>query len=531
MCRREETPVLIAIRPGMLLRYILHTDPRWYPQACYALDLLLEGIGLAGAPTDDPATADLVYAPTRPAGMVDGAVWIRAGNEADWTRPPVGVGWLDAMPVFYQGACPGPGSEAYNNIPADLLYATYALVGGVAEQQASRSGWGAIPSAWRLWERSGAAAYPVVALYVHYIATRLKRHFGASWAPVCRWPSGKEYAVVLTHAVGCTLMSQPPPSYYRRRWRVDIKRHAWERAVRDLGRLGRSYWHAWSRQPREEAPDAYVSSREARERAWGVTSCFYVAASGVGSSGLPVGYGAPRSALVGALRRAVEAGWEVGLQVPVDGRATPDHISEARQRLEAALGGYRVRGVRFGLEVLDRRASAAVWRTYAEAGFSYGTSAWLEDAPGSGHGMIWPFLPFDRSNASRFEPFHVLPAAAALDVPDASPEEAERRLRQHIARVFSYGGAVVLDGACGLPGHDAPEGRAYLAGRVMQDLLLDDRIFWTTPDGLAAWWRARRRSLAAVHEADTRSRKHGEAGRHIYPLGAAASPEQPPSAA
>jgi hypothetical protein len=244
----------------MLLRYLLHIDPRWYEHACYALDLLLDGIGIAGAPAADAATADLVYAPTRPAGMAEHAVWIRAGSEANWNRPPAGVGWLDAMPVLYQGACPRPGSEAHNDVPADLLYATYALVGGLAGRPAPR--WGLIPSARRSWGEGGAARRPVVALYVDYLAARLKRRFGASWAPVPRWPSGKPYAVVLTHDVGRPLAYNAPPSFYWRRWRVNVRRRAWWSSIKDLGGVGKAM--ARERTPREleYAPDTYVSHWE-----------------------------------------------------------------------------------------------------------------------------------------------------------------------------------------------------------------------------------------------------------------------------
>ena len=64
------------------------------------LRVLLEGLGLAAEPVQEPGIADFAYATARPRGLAPDAVWMRAVPAADWDVPAVHLVWLDAIPVW-----------------------------------------------------------------------------------------------------------------------------------------------------------------------------------------------------------------------------------------------------------------------------------------------------------------------------------------------------------------------------------------------------------------------------------------------
>src|SRR5581483_3590238 len=84
---------------------------------------------------------------------------------------------------------------------------------------------------------------------------------------------------------------------------------------------------------------------------------------------------------------------------------------------------------------------------HANAGLSYDSSLGLSDTPGFRRGMIWPFVPFDRTRGREAPLLEVPPTLmdGAIFYHPVTAEEGRRQIEAHVDAVKAAGGAVVFD--------------------------------------------------------------------------------------
>lgn len=491
----------------MVIRFYLDVAPRWYPQARYALELLLEGLGVAGQPVSFSGDADLAYAPVRPASLPLHAVWMAADTVSDWYHPAAASFLYQGVPVLY-GQRPAIGFSTHD-LPCDLLYATFAAVTGGWLQDGQRNAWG-VPLA----KDEPLLQYPLVALYTRLLGERLRQGAGRRWQPIPRWPGGKRYAVVLSHDVDRPFL-RPEATFYRSRIRRDAAQGQWPSAARALAGWMRTAWtHGAVPAPGVDPNFCFDAWREA-EHALQARSCFYVAtvhAAEPGGAPHDVTYRYNHPALVQAMRQALEAGWEIGLHASLEAWKDPQRFVEEKYRLESVLGGYPVAGVRHHHWALDPSCPERTWQAHAAAGFRYDSSLGLNDAPGFPRGMIWPFNPFDRVAGAPVNLLQVPPTLmdGGIFYHPVTPEVAVAQLRSHFQQVFAEGGAVVLDWHLEQLNPTRLQGAGPLLLQILTDLAADSDIYWASPLELVRWWQERRQRLAAATEERSayRERKH-----------------------
>jgi hypothetical protein len=495
----------------MVIRYYLGVSPRWYQQARYALELLFEGVGVAGQPVASPADADLVYAPVRPSTMPLHAVWMAADPVADWTQQPCTHTPYQGIPVLYGHRLPVGFST--HDLFCDLLYATFAVATGGWLHGGPRNAWG-IPLA----NDQPLLKRPLVAQYARLLGERLQRVAGRRWAPHPRWPDGKRYAVVLSHDVDRPFL-RPEAAFYRERIRRDVAKGQWRTATRAAAGWLRTAW-TYGPVPAPEAdPNFCFAAWQAVEHPLRARSCFYVATVNAAEvRGLPhdVAYRYDHPALVRALHQALEAGWEVGLHASLEAWKDPQRFVEEKHRLESVLGGHAVVGVRHHHWALDPVHPERTWQAQAEAGFCYDSSLGLNDTPGFRNGMVWPFNPFDPTTASPVNLLQVPPTLmdGGIFYHPVTAEAAEAHLRSHFQQVFAEGGAVVLDWHLEQLNPARLQGAGPILLRVLADLAADSDIYWASPFELATWWQERRRRIAAATPAGHPAYRQRPARRH-----------------
>ncbi len=132
----------------MPVRYAVQIDPEWEDHAGYAIDLLLEGVGVLATRVGNPADADVVYSYDKPPTLPGASVWIQADQVRDWNAATARVSWLDDLPLLYQHQPPTSTGEASEDFLGDIVYSTYALATGALEQQQQKDAWG-VPGCWK----------------------------------------------------------------------------------------------------------------------------------------------------------------------------------------------------------------------------------------------------------------------------------------------------------------------------------------------------------------------------------------------
>jgi hypothetical protein len=485
----------------VLIRYALEVDPTSDACAEYAVRLLLEGIGVAGQRCALPADADLVYAVEPPADLPDHALWIRACGASDWDGGAAAIVWSGDLPVVA-----GNGRErvsaVVDHVGEDIVYSTYAIASGALERRAPKDKWGVPRADEGLLAREGALARPAVAVYCRHLVTALERRRRSPLETVPRWPAGKRYAVVLSHDVDVPF-ARAPWAFYGRRLRRNIADRNPRAALRGVLQAAKAA--AVTRgQMRDAASDANFcfDAWFDLEASLSAASCFYVAVTSSAdraASAYDVNYDFRHPELVSALRRAVDAGWEVGLHASINAYRSPDRLKDERGMLESVLGAYRVQGVRHHYWALDPRHPERTLRLHDGAGLSYDSSFGLNDAPGFRRGMAWPFEPFDSERREAVSMLEVPPTLmdGGIFYRPVTPDEGRRLIEEHIGIVRELGGAAVLDWHLEQlnPARLRGAGTALVA--VLAALAADSTVYWATPGQVAQWWRARRDRIQA----------------------------------
>ncbi len=491
----------------MKLHYHLRLSQRNRLAAQYALEVLLEGIGVYGEPVDDPARADLIYAPEPIATRKQGALWIQADAHADWTAAPTGWTWFEGIPLAYQFLRPRGRAGTPTVISADVLYSTFALITGQQPVPNEVNAWG-VPLVTPGEGEDANPFYtrPVIAEYVQAIANRLAWVFGTGWRPVPRWPEGKRYAVVLSHDVDRPF-AWPTNMFYTERFVRDVKDGAWRKAMRGLPGLLRRRMRGWAGlvPPPDTDPHFGFAWWKALESSLGATSCFYVAvtrASEPGAAFHDVDYDASTPIFREAMFEAVRQGWEIGLHASINAWKRPEQFAEEKARLERLLNGMPVGGVRHHHWSLQPGNAEATWRAHQAAGFLYDSSLGINDGAGFQRSMCWPFQPWDAHRQAKMPIMQIPPTLmdGGIFYQPVTPEEGKHKIEAHLDDVRAVRGAVVLDWHLEQSHPQRLQGAGPLLASVLAERAGSNEIYWTSPLGLTKWWQARRKQLVPTRQ-------------------------------
>lgn len=460
-------------------------------RAAYALDVLFEGIGVAVQHVTQDA--DVVYSTQKPQGD---ALWLQASHGTDWDDLTIEVVQFEGMPLIVP-----KGDTA-----RDVVRSAYAYLTGIPERSAPRD-WAGRPVSDSNFRDFGLHRTPVVSRYASWLEDQLPPRLLAD--RVARWPKGKRCAVVLSHDVDGPFSKTPPAV-------------AWQ------GIRGMAGQRAWGKLPRMLAGFAKISLRHRgdprrdpnlRFRDWvdfagslGGRQTFYVAVRPFWERGAhprDVGYDFRHPAILDSLREARDRGAEIGVHASINAKLSQARMTEERERLAVALGGYQVRGLRHHFWATDAELPERTSWLHAAAGFDYDSSFGLNDAPGFRRGMAWPFEPFDHERGERIPLLQIPPTMmdGGVFYRDVTPEEGTAQMRSHFADVFAHGGAAVLDWHMEQMNPARLRGAGPLLIAVLRDLAADSEVWWPSAAELCDWWRERRRALAKLHELE------GETGR------------------
>jgi hypothetical protein len=482
------------------IRVYLAGAREWRPEAEYAMRALLEGIGVPWVEAGSATEADLAYSGARPAGLPAGALWIPATSEPDWNRPSPEIRWSGELPFF------GPPPEnpaSGESVPGDAVYSAYALLTGSLEAGLPRDAWGVPVVLQSLAAAAGMLEIPVIERYESALLGRL-RASGRVAEVVQRWPDGARGAVVLSHDVDSP-WSNIDTSYRWKRLRLLVRRGRPPEAARAAGSLARTaLLDAAGRFPRPaEDPNLGFDAWIRFERELGTGSAFYVAVvTSADPEGHPkdVTYDYRHPVLLQEMRRAAEAGWEIGLHLSINAWPSLERIRAEKRRLEEALGGRAVTGLRHHFWAMDPERPERTLALHAEAGFGYDSSLGLNDAPGFRRGIARPYRPYDRVSRRELPILELPPTLmdGGIFYHDLSAEEGAERIRRHLRSVLSEGGAAVLDWHLEQMNPSRLRGAGPALCQVLREIAGDRSIFWASPERLASWWRGRRASLDAA---------------------------------
>jgi hypothetical protein len=480
----------------VLIRYALETDPRFDACADYAVRLLLEGIGVAGRRVEISGEPDLVYARSAPDRLGDRTLWIRAAEVADWNQPSPTVTWLGDMPVLGGAHSPSGDGAADGHVAEDIVYSAYAAVTGARERAAPKDSKG-VPTG------SGAEPLverPVVAMYCRHLSAMLERRRGGALERVPLWPHGRTYAIVLSHDVDVPF-TRAPWAFYTRRLVKDLRTPRLRAAVRGLMQMGKvaAVTRVGRRKSAADDPNFQFDAWIEFERSLPTSSCFYVAVTtSADTLGSPydVNYEYRDPEVVAQLRRAVDAGWEVGLHASINARRLPGRISEERAMLEGVLGSP-VRGVRHHHWALDPELPERTLWEHAHAGLRYDSSFGLNDAAAFRRGMIWPFQPFDTERGEELPILEIPPTMmdGSIFYRRVGAAEGRRLIGLHIGRARELGGAAVLDWHVEQMNPARLHGAGPALVSVLSGLVGDSDVYWAAPHQLADWWLERRKLI------------------------------------
>jgi len=477
------------------VRYAIEVDPAREPHARFALELLLEGIGLAGEFSLDVENADLVYAPERPSGK---AVWIRSDPAGDWDAATARAGLMEGMPVLYRNNRPAV-ADTPGVIDADLIYSAYALVTGALERGQEKNPWGVPVAEGSFLLNEGVLSYPAVSTYANHLWEVLSSTFPGKFHPVPRWPDGKRYAVVISHDVD-TPFTNPSRRLHFRMMLGHIRKSELKTADIYAKALTKQVLGMLPAQGRDDPNFRFADWLE-HEGDLGARSCFYVAvrnSTEISASPQDVFYDFRHPDLVDALRQVTEAGWEVGLHASVNAWKNDGWFVEERELLQSVIPGYEVAGLRHHYWSMNGDAPEETLALHSKAGFHYDSSLGLNDAPGFRRGLAWPFNPFHRGTMEVLPIIEVPPTLmdGGIFYHDLPGDEAAGRIREHIGAAFEHGGAVVLDWHLEQLNPDLLQGAGTALLEVLREMRHDSDIYWAAPGEIAEWWSERRKRIS-----------------------------------
>ncbi|NNE69517.1 MAG: hypothetical protein HKN29_04045 [Rhodothermales bacterium] len=471
----------------MILRYHMQVSPRLRSRSVAALETLCDGLGVRAVSTRSGASAELIYSASRPARMLESAIWIRHDPQTEIGPEQLGANMDRALREI---ASLSRGSQA---ILEDLLQLVWSLASGEAERTLPRNAFGVPMLA---GPEAAFLRRPLISEAVEGLARALAVRHPSFEGRIKRWPGGAQAAFMLTHDVDAPYR-RPRGAFYRNRMVRDLKNGNVRQALHALAGWTRIRIKDGRSLPAAEDPNFGFEFWRQVEEGLGGRGCFYVAvrsADEPGAHPADVPYHAADPEMVAAMRALTRAGWEIGLHASIHAARDPGRFAREKEQLEALLDGAPVRGVRHHYWALNGERPRETWRAQKAAGFAYDSSLGTNDAPGFRRGVAWPV--FTGPDCVLQVPPTLMDGAIFYEQP--TPEEGESAIRTHLQQVFALGGAANLDwhleqsNAGRLSGAGPALLRALSAVRGRSD------IWVTTPGDMAAWWEVRRQRRLAI---------------------------------
>ena len=483
----------------MIMKYYIESDDAI--RASYAMDILLDGIGLGGKIVQSPDDADIIYSKKAPETNERRYVWIQADIIEDWGEIPSRIGFLDDIPVYYNRIEPRNDYRMDSlRILGDIVYSTYVIAVGIIEKKEEKNVWGIIIGSNSSMERMGVLNTPVIARYSELLRRQLSMIRELHSIP--RWPDGKQYAIVLTHDVDAPLSyrtSFPTITSALSKILNDAKHGKLLSCVRDSIVIGRSLTLRIVSSfltPEEDANFRFDDWLKIEE-GLGIKSCFYFATISCSDQ-----YGSPADVEYRydypAIRRKImkihESNWEIGLHASINAGESQTRLEAEKEKLEDIVGECSIEGIRHHNWAMGSTTpEKTLWNQFA-AGFKYDSSFGLNDSPGFRRGMIWPYFPFDHERQSIIPVLEIPPTLmdGGIFYQRNSRKDGVDKIRRHVSIVFKHRGAVVLDWHVEQLNPRRLNNAGSALVEVLRDLEKDANIFWASPNEMYHWWLKRK---------------------------------------
>ncbi len=402
--------------------------------------------------------------------------------------------WVQPDESPFEPGSPPPHMNDDGPLRFDLARATaYWLTLASEKAPTPRDEHGRVMGAQSTLGKIGALHSPPIESYAKKLTQRL-RESDQTCEFVSRWPSGRMYAVALTHDVD---RPERPPSALSDVWRA--------LRFKDGG-FRRAYW-ALASQLRAHGLLGAIGGLPTRRREWdfdeicrfeaslGFRSSFYFSTvSRTDGHPLDVQYDLSASRYRSVMTRLNDGSWETGLHAAY-------HTFRGQPAMNDQLGilarrtPSKISGVRHHYLLVDPSDPIRSLTEHARAGLLYDTSLGFNSMPGFRCGTALPFQPF-HDTTGWIRDFVELPMTIAdMQLPTDDVSAAIKTVETHLETVRSLGGLAVLNWHVG-HWHSTPAWReSYIAACRM---IADDRAAWvTTPSNIANWWLERTAALSA----------------------------------
>jgi hypothetical protein len=471
------------------VHFLLRVPARVEAQARHALGVLSDAVGIPFRVLTDPEQdqVDVVYSDTPVPGL--GRLRLPcnvSAYEPDAKHTHLSV---DETTVW--------GREEATPDTWDLIGTTFRLISLLDEDQVSeehrdRRGVFSVSSLPAARERM--CAEPLVGNHAAILLQRLSHiRAGLKECAVPRWPSGKQYAVVLTHDTDAVSLGAGMEMLYNLAKGLIRRDTAHLRMFRD----GFRYLRKADRNPLFGFPQ-WREIEAARLR-----SCFFLYAK---SPKLKRDLNDCRSSVVeqgidwNLLRSMADDGWEFGFHAPIHAKEDPSAFVWGKEFIERQLG-KSISGLRHHYWALDWCRPYLTFRLHEEAGFHYDASVAWRDRAGLRAGTCLPYVPFDLERQAPMKIWEV-PTSLMDGHICRSSEPVEKALADAldlIRRIKLCGGVLMLDwhteAVCNEYRYKGDLTRLL---EVLSPVLEDSAAWVTTPWALIQHWSARHHQIEAM---------------------------------
>jgi hypothetical protein len=489
----------------MILSVRLDIAPAAVDAARNVLDVLCDGLGIAYREVWTTAEADLVYSVRPPSDLPSRAIWITRTptwkltgqtGASDCGLLPAGASLSEAFASARRDLLKL--SDGAIQVRTDIIALTDHVISGRAERLLTRNAFGVPRVSGPGGEWMGRA---VISELIEALATSVALRFSGFQDRIERWPAGASAALLLTHDVDRP-HRRPTAAYYRQRIARDLSDRAPKAALRAMAGWARARVQFGAEMSPSEDPNFGFNHWRSLERGLGGRGCFYVAVRSSAERGAhpaDVAYDASSPAMADAMRKMIEAGWEIGLHASIHAASDPGRFGEEKARLEKILGGHPVRGVRHHYWALDPANPEETWRRQWQAGFAYDSSLGTNDGAGFRRGLAWPLM--TGQNQVLQVPPTLMDGGIFYDQPTQA--EGESAIRRHLSAVFALGGAAVLDWHLEQSNPDRLSGAGPALDEALSLVRSRSDIWIATPSDVAEWWSeraSRRNALLTTRE-------------------------------
>ncbi|WP_165077262.1 polysaccharide deacetylase family protein [Methanogenium sp. MK-MG] len=366
------------------------------------------------------------------------------------------------------------GSKSGIAIGFDLFRLTGSLLSGYLDKTEVRH---------KSAQNQSVFSPPLVDLYEDILFRAILTGCGEIGMPLVRkshWPSGKEFAVCLTHDVDEFTKTYQwvtrPMRFLRKRNFYGIKNQ-----MKSLSRRFRGHEPYWT-----------FEEMMRNEKKLGVRSTyFFLKESGKKSLFRPESwhlYGRCHSLqkprVIGLIQKLSEDGHEIGVHGSTFSHNNPTLLNQEKKEIEELLG-QNVTGIRqhrLNLTIPD------TWEYQSEAGFLYDTSLGYKAA--DGRGFRWgTCLPFHPHAATGMLPLLEIPLSL-MDITLQDEENGWNVCSSAIEQVRNMGGLLTLLWHPAVFNDLEYPGLGDWYWRIIQRCKEDD-AWLTTGQEIASWWQAR----------------------------------------